>query len=151
MVGVGLLAVLLACVVYATQRRTSVVLEAPYALVEWQAISGLGLDRNQLVAQKHAQSRARGAVKSVLTMDVHTHRLIEYEPDAHIHFWGDHRYNIMATGAERLEVEIQRLSAGRTRVTLDYSETTRLFGVIPVTWRLGRSQERRLLKAMFES
>jgi hypothetical protein len=82
-------------------------------------------------------------------MDIHTHRLIAYEPRTRIHFRGDHRYNIMATGGEKLEVDIQKVSSDRTRVTLDYSETTRLFGVIPVTWGSGWSQEHRLIEAMF--
>ncbi len=147
--GLFFLTVLLAAGVYATQRRTSVILNAPYALVEWQAFSALGLDRDELVASKHAQSHARGEISTVLTMEIHTHRLVEYEPDEHIHFRGDHRYNIMAVGSERLEVDIREVSPVKTKVTLDYAENTWLFGLIPTSWRLGWSQERRLVKAMF--
>jgi hypothetical protein len=141
--------VLVAGIYQMGRAETSVVLDAPYELVEWQALSALGIDRNELTAKRHSSSRARGEVGPVLMMETHNCRLIEYAPDSHIRFRGDHRYNIMATGGERFEVAVERTSPGRTRVTVDYFESTRLFGVIPVTYRIGKSQERRLLKAMF--
>ena len=140
---------LVAGIYHVGRPETIVVLNAPYELAEWQAFAALGIDRDELIAGRPAQSHVRGEIGSVLTMKIHNCRLIEHVPDSRIRFRGDHRYNILATGGERFEMAIERLAPGKTRVRVDYFESTRLFGVIPITYRIGKSQERRLLKAIF--
>ena len=88
-------------------------------------------------------------LREALTMGIYGHHLIEYSPGRRIHFWGEHKYNIMATGVERIEIDLKKVSESRTRITIDYFETTRLMGFIPVTYRTGRWQENHVIKTIF--
>lgn len=87
--------------------------------------------------------------KGRITMGIHTHRLIQYEPGERIHFWGNHEYNIMATGVERIEIDLEKVDDNKTKNTMDYFETLRFAGLLPIAYRSGGRQEPHRINTIF--
>ena len=148
----GVLGVIMAVVgylLYATLWRTTVILHESYDNAEQKLLSALDMDRDELVTTRYAQSHVTGRLKDSLTMEIHTHHLIAYQPGQRLRFSGDHAYNICGSGHEWVEFDLVRQSDNTTKLTVDYFENTWLFGSIPVTWRSGRKQERQIISTIF--
>lgn len=143
------LAATIAFWVYAHHRKTTTLLDVAYEQAERDIFLHLHMDRDELITSIVSQSQVSGEMQKALRMGIYTHHLLDYVPGQRVHFQGEHEYNIMAGGVERVEIDLRRISESHTQVTIDYFETTLLAGFLPITCRPGGWQELHLVRTIF--
>ena len=141
---------LIAFVTYAKHRTTTVVLDIPYNQAERLLLEKLTIDKYELIERKVAQSHVSGELEKSLTMGTHTHYLLHYIPGERIHFCGESRYDIFASGVERIEFDLKKKSENTTSIKVDYFETTELAGILPITYKPGGKQESHIITTIFK-
>jgi len=95
----------------------------PYSRAESSLFEHLHLDKAKtLSSPRSVQAKAHGDLAKSMSMELFAVDLHEYTPGTSLSLTCRHLYNIGADGGQSIRFDLQRQTANKTRITVDYSD-----------------------------
>lgn len=106
--------------------RTTRIYNIPYDKAESMLLLRLSLDKEVFIHKRQpVQAKADEVLARSMWMKVYAVRLNWYRPSEGLIFSCYHRYDIGATGSESIRFDLEKISAEKTRITVDYCDRWR--------------------------
>jgi hypothetical protein len=132
--------------------KTTRIYNIPYDKAESMLLSRLSLDKEVFIHKTQSvQAKADDMLAKSMRMRLYAVRLYWYRPSEGLIFACYHRYDIGATGREYIRFDLEKISAEKTRITVDYCDRWR--GILPpfLFYNPGPFREKEIHKAIWGS